>query len=133
MSEVRSETTNEIEWSKIMSEVRSKTTNEIEWSKIMSEVRSKTTNEIEWSKIMSEVRSETTNEVEWSGCAESNRGYKHPMLAYYHYTTPRLRLWRAGTPGRVLPTYYSPKIIYLRYNIIFFSFLKGVRHSNSFQ
>ncbi len=25
-----------------------------------------------------------------SGCRESNSGYKHPMLAYYHYTTPRL-------------------------------------------
>src|SRR3989344_4849678 len=25
-----------------------------------------------------------------SGCRESNSDYKHPMLAYYHYTTPRL-------------------------------------------
>ena len=26
-----------------------------------------------------------------SGCRESNSGYKHPMLAYYHYTTSRYR------------------------------------------
>ena len=25
----------------------------------------------------------------WSGCAESDRGYKTPSLAYCHYTTAR--------------------------------------------
>lgn len=40
-----------------------------------------------------------TNQVEESGCAESNRGYKTPSLAYYHYTTARnltntLNLWQ---------------------------------------
>src|ERR1700677_4150380 len=27
--------------------------------------------------------------IRHSGCRESNSGYKHPMLAYYHYTTSR--------------------------------------------
>ena len=37
-----------------------------------------------------------------SGCRESNSGYKHPMLAYYHYTTSRI-----GPPG-ILSTLAAP-------------------------
>ena len=54
-----------------------------------------------------------------SGCRESNPVYKHPMLAYYRYTTARyLTKSPVGPPGiepglyapeaHVLPVYYGP-------------------------
>ena len=33
--------------------------------------------------------SKNSESIVWSGRAESNRGYMHPMHAYYHYTTAR--------------------------------------------
>src|SRR3989338_9499391 len=36
----------------------------------------------------------TILQAQLSGCRESNSDYKHPMLVYYHYTTPRIHISR---------------------------------------
>src|SRR3989344_6668439 len=43
-----------------------------------------------------------------SGCRESNSGYKHPMLAYYHYTTSRYRAATHTPPTPVWDTSRFP-------------------------